>query len=107
MKKKTLIILPLLVVAIVFIGVFIYYNREDSKTSLTVSEKQWVDENNNTMIDISVINNYPLYGLNGEGVFFDFLTDFEENIGLEFNKKAYLKEEQPEEASYSFRILNN
>ncbi|HIS39093.1 MAG TPA: GGDEF domain-containing protein [Candidatus Onthousia faecavium] len=107
MKKKTLIILPLLVVALVFIGVFIYYNREDSKTSLTVSEKEWVDENNNTMIDVSVVNNYPLYGLNGEGVFFDFLNDFEQNIGLEFNKKAYLKEEQSEEASYSFRILNN
>ena len=107
MKKKTLIILPLLVVVIVFIGVFIYYNREDSRTSLTVSEKEWVDENNNTMIDVSVVNNYPLYGLNGEGVFFDFLNDFEQNIGLEFNKKAYLKENQPEEASYSFRILNN
>lgn len=107
MKKKTLIILPLLVVVIVFIGVFIYYNREDSRTSLTVSEKEWVDENNNTMIDVSVVNNYPLYGLNGEGVFFDFLNDFEQNIGLEFNKKAYLKEEQSEEASYSFRILNN
>ena len=107
MKKKTLIILPLLVVVIVFIGVFIYYNREDSRTSLTVSEKEWVDENNNTMIDVNVINNYPLYGLNGEGVFFDFLNDFEQNIGLEFNKKAYLKEEQSEEASYSFRILNN
>lgn len=107
MKKKTLIILPLLVVVIVFIGVFIYYNREDSRTSLTVSEKEWVDENNNTMIDVSVVNNYPLYGLNGEGVFFDFLNDFEENIGLEFNKKAYLKENQPEEASYSFRILNS
>ncbi len=107
MKKKTLIILPLLVVVIVFIGVFIYYNREDSRTSLTVSEKEWVDENNNTMIDVSVVNNYPLYGLNGEGVFFDFLNDFEQNIGLEFNKKAYLKENQPEEGSYSFRILNN
>ena len=39
MKKKVLIILPLLVVAVVFVGVFIYYNREDAKTSLTVNEK--------------------------------------------------------------------
>ena len=45
MKKKALIIFPLLVVIIVFVGVFIYYNREDAKTSLTVNEKKWVLEN--------------------------------------------------------------
>ena len=56
MKKKVLIILPLLVVAVVFVGVFIYYNREDAKTSLTVNEKKWVEENDTTMIDISVVN---------------------------------------------------
>ena len=83
MKKKLIIILPLLVVTIVFIGVFIYYNREDAKTSLTVNEKKWVEENDTTMIDINVINDYPLYGLNGEGVFFNFLEDFENNVVLE------------------------
>ena len=79
MKKKVLIILPLLVVAVVFVGVFIYYNREDAKTSLTVNEKKWVEENDTTMIDISVVNDYPLYGLNGEGVFFNFLDDVEKD----------------------------
>ena len=107
MKKKTLIILPLLVVAVVFISVFIYYNKEDAKTSLTVNEKKWVEENNRDMIDIEVINDYPLYGLNGEGVFFSFLSDFEENVGLEFNKKAYLKANEVENTGYSFRVLNN
>ena len=89
MKKKALIIFPLLVVIIVFVGVFIYYNREDAKTSLTVNEKKWVLENDTKMIDINVINDYPLYGLNGEGVFFNFLDDFKDNVGLEFNKIAY------------------
>ena len=108
MKKKLIIILPLLVVTIVFIGVFIYYNREDAKTSLTVNEKKWVEENDTTMIDINVINDYPLYGLNGEGVFFNFLEDFENNVGLEFNKIAYSKDSELEDNNtYSFRILNN
>lgn len=108
MKKKLIIILPLLVVAIVFIGVFIYYNREDAKTSLTVNEKKWVEENDTTMIDINVINDYPLYGLNGEGVFFNFLEDFENNVGLEFNKIAYSKDSELEDNNtYSFKILNN
>ena len=108
MKKKTLIIIPFLVILIVFIGVYIYYNREDKETSLTVNEKRWVEENDSTMIDINVINDYPLYGLNGEGVFFSFLNDFEKNVGLEFNKIAYLKDDDKElDNSYSFRILDN
>ena len=108
MKKKLLIILPLLVVVTVFVGVFFYYNREDAKTSLTVNEKKWALENSTTMIDINVINDYPLYGLNGEGVFFNFLDDFEKNVGLEFNKIAYSKNDDLEKnKAYSFRILNN
>ena len=108
MKKKLLIILPLLVVVIVFVGVFFYYNREDAKTSLTVNEKKWTLENSTTMIDINVINDYPLYGLNGEGVFFNFLDDFEKNVGLEFNKIAYSKNDDLEKNNaYSFKVLNN
>ena len=108
MKKKLIIIVPLLVVVTVFIGVFIYYNREDARTSLTVNEKKWALENDTTMIDISVVNDYPLYGLNGEGVFFNFLEDFEDNVGLEFNKIAYSKDSELEDNNtYSFRILNN
>ena len=108
MKKKLLIILPLLVVVIVFVGVFFYYNREDAKTSLTVNEKKWVEDNDTKMIDINIINDYPLYGLNGEGVFFSFLDDFEKNVGLEFNKIAYSKDGKIENnKTYSFKVLNN
>ena len=108
MKKKTLIIIPIVVVLLVFIGVYIYYNKEDAKTSLTVTEKKWVESNDTTMVDINVINDYPLYGLNGEGVFFSFLDDFEKNVGLEFNKIAYSKDTDLEnDKTYSFRILNN
>ena len=108
MKKKLLIILPLLVVVIVFVGVFFYYNREDAKTSLTVNEKKWVEDNDTKMIDINIINDYPLYGLNGEGVFFSFLDDFEKNVGLEFNKIAYSKDGKIEDnKTYSFKVLNN
>ena len=108
MKKKTLIIIPIVVVLLVFIGVYIYYNKEDAKTSLTVTEKKWVESNDTTMVDINVINDYPLYGLNGEGVFFSFLDDFEKNVGLEFNKIAYSKNDAvKKDKTYSFRVLNN
>ncbi len=107
MKKKTFIILPLFVVVAVFLGVYFYYNKEDSKTSLNVNEKKWVEENNRTMIDVNVLNDYPLYGLDGEGVFFKFLNDFQKDVGLDFNKSAYSKEDSLNSKDYSFKVLDS
>jgi len=45
--------------------------------------------------------------MNGNGVFFDFVNDFEKNVGLEFNKIPYLKESTSTTDSYRIRILNN
>ena len=107
MKKKLIIIIPILIALITFIFVYRYYNKEDGTTSLTVVEKKWVEDNKKKAIDFEVINDYPLYGMNGEGVFFDFIKDFEENVGLEFNKIPYLKESTPTTNSYRIRILDN
>ena len=107
MKKKLLITLPILIALIAFIFVYRYYNKEDKTTTLTVSEKRWVEDNNEKEYDFEVVNDYPLYGLNGEGVIFDFLNDFEKNIGITFNKISYLKSANPNSNSYRIRILNN
>ena len=107
MKKKLLIIIPILIAIIAFVFVYRYYNKEDKNTSLTVVEKKWVEENKKQVIDFEIINDYPLYGMNGNGVFFDFVNDFEKNVGLEFNKIPYLKESTSTTDSYRIRILNN
>lgn len=107
MKKKLFFLIPIIIVAIVFFGVYGYYNKQDAKNALTVTEKKWVEKNKSNVIDFSVINDYPLYGLNGEGVFFNFLNDFEQDVGLEFNKVSYLKEDKINSKGYSFRVLNN
>ena len=107
MKKKLLIIMPILIAIIAFVFVYRYYNKEDKNTSLTVVEKKWVEENKKQVIDFEIINDYPLYGMNGNGVFFDFVNDFEKNVGLEFNKIPYLKESTSTTDSYRIRILNN
>lgn len=107
MKKKLLIILPVLIALIAFVFVYRYYNKEDKTTTLTVSEKRWVEDNNEKEYDFEVVNDYPLYGLNGEGVIFDFLNDFEKNIGITFNKISYLKSANPNSNSYRIRILDN
>ena len=107
MKKKLIIILPILIAAIAFIFVYRYYNKEDKTTTLTVTEKRWIEENKDQEYDFEVVNDYPLYGLNGEGVIFDFIKEFEEKIGIEFNKIPFLKDSEATTDSYRIRILEN
>lgn len=106
MKKKLIIIFPILIAIITFIFVYRYYNKEDKTTTLTVNEKRWVQENLEKKVDFEVITDYPLYGMNGQGVIYDFLNDFESNIGLEFNKIPYLKDSTPKTNSFRIRILD-
>ena len=107
MKKKLIIIIPIIIAIVAFIFVYRYYNAEDATTTLTVREKQWVQDNADKTYDFEVVNDYPLYGLNGEGVIFNFLDDFEDNIGIEFNRIPYLKESDTSTDSFRIRILDN
>ena len=107
MKRRIFIIFPLLIAGIAFFFVYRYYNKEDKTTTLTVTEKRWVEENKDLEFDFDVINDYPLYGTNGEGVIFDFIADFEKNIGLTFNQIPFLKDSTPESSNIRIRILNN
>ena len=107
MKKKFIIIIPILIALLTFIGVYRYYNKEDKTTTLTVQEKRWVEKNKNKTYDFEVVNDYPLYGMNGNGVIFNFIEDFQENVGIEFNKIPYLKTSKPETTNYKIEILDN
>ncbi|MBQ6477706.1 MAG: GGDEF domain-containing protein [Bacilli bacterium] len=105
--KKRVVIIAVLIALISFVFVYRYYNKEDKNTTLTVAEKQWVQNNSKKAFDFEIINDYPLYGLNGEGVLFDFVKDFEKNVGLEFNKIPYLKTSTPTTNSLRVRVLNS
>ena len=107
MKKKLIIIVPLIIAVITFIFVYRYYNKEDKTTTLTVQEKRWVENNKEQTFDFEVVNDYPLYGTNGEGVIFDFIKDFEEKIGIEFNKIPYLKTSSPTTEGIKINIYSN
>ena len=76
-NKKKLLIFIILVALLVFIALFfIYYYRESSL--LTSDDKKWISENGTKVIDIEVFNDVAVYGMDGEGVIFNFL-DFVEN----------------------------
>lgn len=106
MKKKIVIIVPIIIALVAFIFVYRYYNHQDRKTSLTVTEKRWVQDNSSKTFDLEVINDYPVYGMDGEGVFYDFINDFKKNIGLEFNEIPYLKTSDTTTDGLRFRILD-
>jgi len=104
LNKKTIIFIPILIALIVFLSLYFYYNRED-QNALTVSDKKWIESNVSTIYDLELISNYPVYGENG--VFYEFVEDFEEDTGLEFNVVPYLKTGKPVTNSFRFRILKN
>ncbi len=107
MKKKLFIIIPILIALATFVGVFYYFNHEDSETSLNVTERRWLEEHSSTKVDFEIINDLPLFGINGSGVLFQFLADFESATGLEFNKLPYLSTSSTQSNGYRIRLLNN
>ena len=104
MKKKVIIMLPIIVALCVFLGLYYYFNKED-ENSFTISENKWIKENLNTIIDFDVLNDYPVYGENG--VFRTFINKFSADTGFEFNIVPYLKESKIESTGYRFQVLNN
>ena len=104
LNKKLIIIIPILIALIVFVSLYFYYNNED-QNSLTVNDRKWIESNISTIFDLEVISNYPVYGENG--VFYEFVDDFEEDTGLEFNVVPYLKTGKPNGTGLRFRVLKN
>ena len=89
-KKKVFIVIFLIFLSCIIGGGFYYYFvMEDKNTTLTVAEKEWIEDNKNNIIDISLPTNVPIFSYEGGGVFFDFISDIETTTGLEFNKLSY------------------
>lgn len=107
MKKKLVIIIPSIVALLVFIGVYAYYNYRDAKTNLTIRDRNWISSHSSNKYDFEIVNNYPVYSLDGTGVIMDFIDEFEVDTDLEFNKIAYDKEKTSNGKGLRIRILNN
>ena len=105
-KKKIAIISSILILLVVVSGVvYFILNRQDKNTTLTILEKQWIEKNKNTVIDLSILNNIPIISYSGEGVFFDFLSSLQQLTGLEFNKVSYNVGEM-KKSDYALEAVN-
>lgn len=103
-KKKVVIIIGTICLAlIIVVGLFWTLTKQDKNTTLTILDKQWIESHKNTLIDIEIETDVPVFNYNGQGIFFDFLTDFEKNVGLEFNR---VPKKNNDDVKYSFSIVD-
>ena len=106
-KKRTLLIaLPLALLAIIIIVAISINKSNNEKGVFSLLEKRWIEKNKNTSVDVSVLNNIPIFGEDGEGVFFDFLDDFSKETGIKFNMIPYKLGATPS-SNYSFEMKSN
>ena len=104
MKKKLIIInVVIILICLLTYGVFSYFNKKDNHTTLTIHEKQWIENNKNNIIDLSIVNNIPVFNYDGQGVFFDFIDSLEKSTGLNFNKLSY-EVGDTDISEYSFKL---
>lgn len=91
-KKKSIIIISILLVIGIAIGLYFILNDKDK---LTVSERNWVNESIGTIQNINVVNNVNVFGKDGSGVYYDFIKDFETEYGLNINPITFNEGSNP------------
>ena len=101
-KKKWLVLIPVLIAVIVFVGVYLVFNGTD-ENSFTTSDTDWIKNNKNSIIDIAVVSDYPVFG---DGVFKEFISSFADATGFTFNTTSVLKESTSKSTGYSFKVVN-
>ena len=103
MKKKNKIIILIATILVILSLFFLYYVFFNKKNTLSIAEKQWIDNNKTNVIDISVLNDVPAFTYNGNGVIFDFLNYVSKDTNLSFNPSAF-KVGDTDLNNYSFTI---
>ena len=102
-KKKLIIFLIIIIIFISLIGI-IFFTKKDNV--YTIDEKQWIENNKNKVIDISILSDIPIINYNGNGLLFAFLEDIEKDLGLKFNKAAY-KLDSTIKNDFVFKLVDN
>ena len=103
--NKVIILSIIAIIVTISLVVFIMnYTKDDS--SLSIVEKNWISNHNSNVIDVSVYNDVPIYGQDGEGIIFSFLDEFTNAYNIEFNKVSYLTDNASDLKSVAFKLLD-
>lgn len=103
---KKILVLSIIFIVLVIAGIFFYRmkSNNDANGVFSVLEKRWIEKNKSTVIDVSIANDIPIFGYQGNGVFFDFLDSFNKDTGLQFNKIPYNTDKNSKQTGYIFEI---
>lgn len=86
MKKKNrlIILIGSGILLLLLIAVILYLIFRD-KNKLNFNEKKWVSDNKDTLIDVRVLNDVNTFGIDGSGVFYDYVSSLSEYYSLIIN----------------------
>ncbi len=106
-KKKSTKIAIISIIGVIVLGIiiFMFINYSKDEKSLSILEKKWVTNNTNNIINVNVFNDVPVYGYNGDGIIFDFLSKFTEEYNVNFNKISYFSSDKIEYGDIAFKVL--
>lgn len=105
-KRVLLLALPLVLLAIIVIVAVSVNKKNDENGVFTLLEKRWIEKNKNTVVNVAILNDIPIFGEDGEGVFFDFLNDITKDLDIKFNMIPY-KLGGSFKSDYAFEFKNN
>ena len=79
--KKSLVFLGLFIICL--IAGFWFFSRGENR--LSGVEREWITNNQNHVQNVQVVNDVNIFGKNGKGLFYSFLSDFQDEYLVKLN----------------------
>lgn len=105
-KLNKIIILSVIGLILVLSLVIFILNYTKDSSSFSILEKTWINNHKNNIIDVSVYNDIPVYGQNGEGIIFSYLEEFTKSYSIEFNKVSYISNGNTNLQDVAFKVTD-
>ena len=105
-KRLLLVLIPIFVISILVLISIMINNKNDARGVFSVLEKRWIEKNQSEIIDVGITNDLPVFGQDGDGVFFDYLNDFTKENNIKFNMLPYSINKKSSTNKYYFEINN-
>ena len=102
-NNKFKVILTTIVVLLVILIGYIVFRVLNDKNKLTVEERNWINANTQSVLNVNVLNDAYVLGNNGTGVFYDFLNDFSEEYDLKINPITFTHEVVKEGVAFNVK----
>ncbi len=84
--KSKKIITIIIISSILIVGsIFLYLYFSNNSNRYSFGEKRWINEEKDSIMNVNITSDLPVFSSEGLGVYYDFLRDFESDTTLSFN----------------------